>query len=386
MGWAVRLAPGVRVALTPRGVRTSIGPRGARIHVGSGRPTISTGAGPMTLWTGVSHSRRRSRPARSVAEHERQLRAAGRLQQLQAVQSLEAAFSEHFLRVHLQEFPPAQAPVVPAPHPVDEAALRRTYEKQALEAISWFKRSERRAARERARRQAGEEAARQTEVAQAEHDREQAQAEQQWHRLLANDPETVIATLETAFEHSQMPAAPLDCAGAHATVLIRFPPVERVVPAQQATVTPTGRPTVKARAKSEINRLYAAAVLSHSLAAGREALAACPGLEEATILVVTGGEDATSPLAPICAIRVQRSTLERIDWSSQPDAPTVALRFERLMLLKGQAAEVSPLSLVGEQAARHAVQEVAQQLGVPVDPRCDQPLRPGQTQHFAPAG
>jgi hypothetical protein len=307
------------------------------------------------------------------------------LQQLQDVQSLEAVFSEHFLRVHLQEFPPAQAPVVPPPHPVDEVALRTAYEKQALQAISWFKRSQRREARAHARQQATEEAARQTEAAKSEHDREQAQADEQWHKLMANDPETVIATLETAFEHSQMPAAPLDCARAHATVLVRFPPVKGVVPAQQAALTPTGRPTVKARTKSEINRLYAAAVLSHSLAAGREALAACPRLDEATILLVAGGEDATSPLAPISAIRIERPTLERIDWSSQPDAATVALGFERLMLLKGQAAEVSPLSLVGEEAVRHVVQEVAQHLGVPVDPRCDQPLRPGQIQHFAPA-
>lgn len=321
-----------------------------------------------------------------MAVHERQLRSASRLQQLQDVQSLENAFSGDFLRAHLQSFPPAQAPVVPPPQPVDEEALRGAHEKQALEGISWFKRSERREARERARQEAAAAAARQRQAAQAAHDREQAQADEQWQQLLANDPETVVATLEAAFEHSQMPAAPLDCQAAHATVLVRFPPVERVVPAQQAAVTPTGRPTVKARTKSETNRLYAAAVLSHSLAAGRETLAACPALEEATILVVTGGEDATSPLTPISAMRIERATLERIDWSTQPDAGTLALRFERLMLLKGQAAEVSPLSLVDEEAARHVVQEVAQHLGVPVDPRCDQPLRPGQVQHFPPTG
>ena len=48
-------------------------------------------------------------------------------------------------------------------------------------------------------------------------------------------------------------------------------------------------------------------------------------------------------------MRIDRRTLERIDWSAQPDAATVALRFERLMLLKRQAAEVSPLSLVDEE-------------------------------------
>jgi hypothetical protein len=385
MGWAVRVAPGVRVALTPRGVRTSVGPRGARVHFGAGRPTISTGAGPVTLWTGVRRSSRR-RPTRSVAVHERQLRAAGRVAQLHEAQALEAAFSEHFVRVHLQQFPPAQPPVVPPPQPVNEEALRAAHEKRALDGVSWFKRSQRRVARERAHLQAAAEAATKRQAAQAEHDREQAQADEQWQRLLANDQQTVVATLEAAFEHSQMPAAALACDGAHATVLVRFPPVEGVVPAQRAAVTPTGRPTVRARTKGESNRLYAAAVLSHSLAVGREALAACPRLDDATIIVVTGGEDATSPVAAISAIRIDRGTLERIDWSAQPDAATAALGFERLMLLKGQAAELSPLSLVDEDALRDVVQQVAQHLGVPVDPRCEQPLRPGQVQHLAPAG
>ena len=82
MGWAVRVAPGVRVALTPRGVRTSVGPRGARIHFGAGRPTISTGSGPVTLWTGVGHSSRRPRPtpvggrARASASFRQQVAAA----------------------------------------------------------------------------------------------------------------------------------------------------------------------------------------------------------------------------------------------------------------------------------------------------------------------
>jgi hypothetical protein len=339
----------------------------------------------VTLWTGVGHPQRRPRSTRSVAVHEREVRAATRVQQLQDVQSLDDAFSTSFLRAHLEEFPPAQPPVVPPPPAVDRDGIRSAYEKEALQRVSWFKRSERREARKRAGERAAEETARQSEAAQAEHDREQARADEQWQKLLANDPVTVIATLETAFEHSQMPAAAVDCAGAHVTVLVRFPTPEGVVPAQQFDLTPTGRPTVKARTKSETNRLYAAAVLSHSLAAGREALAACPGLDEANILLLTGGNDATSPLAAVSAVRIDRPTLERIDWSARPDPATVALRFERLMLLKGQSAEVSPLSLADEEPIHRVVEEVAQHLGVPVDPRCGQALRPGQVQHFAPA-
>lgn len=56
------------------------------------------------------------------------------------------------------------------------------------------------------------------------------------------------------------------------------------------------------------------------------------------------------------------------------------------MLLKGQAAEVSPLSLADEEPIRRVVEEVARHLGVPVDPRCGQAIRPGQVQHFGPGG
>ena len=54
------------------------------------------------------------------------------------------------------------------------------------------------------------------------------------------------------------------------------------------------------------------------------------------------------------------------------------------MLMKGQASELSPLSVVDKEPLHHLLDRVAEQLGVPVDPRCKAPLAPGQVQHFAP--
>jgi hypothetical protein len=105
-------------------------------------------------------------------------------------------------------------------------------------------------------------------------------------------------------------------------------------------------------------------------------------LEEVSTLVVTGGKDATVPLAAICAMQIDRAMLQRIDFSARPAAGAVARHFERLMLIKGSAAELAPLSLLDEDALRKVVHEVAQHLGAAVDPRCEQPLRPGQVQHF----
>lgn len=42
--------------------------------------------------------------------------------------------------------------------------------------------------------------------------------------------------------------------------------------------------------------------------------------------------------------------------------------------------------LVDEEPLLHLLELVADQLGVPVDPRCTAPLGSGQVQHFAPVG
>jgi hypothetical protein len=385
MGWAVRIAPGVRVALTPRGVRTSVGPRGARVHFGAGRPTISTGAGAVTLWTPVGRSATGHTPTRSVAAHERAVRAAARQRQHTDAVEQERAFAEEFLRAHTLPVSAAQPPVVPEPAAVDVRALEHERIEQALAPIAFFHHHERSRARERARAQAAAEAERRTAQAQADHQAEQRRADQQWQALCANEPATVIATLEASFEHLQLPAAPLDCTDAHVTVALRFPEAEGVVPARRPQLTPTGRPTSRPRSKSELAHLYFEAVLSHALLTGRLALAACPGLAQASVIVFRGGGSATAPICPICVIVLDRPTVQRIDWGAAGDAGTVALSFERLALLTGQAAELSPLSLDGEPELRSVLQELADQLGAPLDPRCLQPLRSGQRQHFKAA-
>jgi hypothetical protein len=310
--------------------------------------------------------------------------AAARDQRFTDAQAADRSFTDHFLTVHLHDFPPAQPPVVPPPDAIDEQALDRQFEHEAVKDVAWFRRTERREARARARQRATVEAARQTTERQAELERQQQEADQQWGKLNDNDPATVIGTLEAAFEHLQMAVAPLDCSGRHVTLLIRFPPVEGVVPSGTPSLTPSGRPTVKRRTKSETNQAYARAIFSHALAAGREALASCPCLNDASVIAVAGGENAASPLAPLAAVRIDRPTADASDWPQSPDAAVAALRFERLMLIKGQAGELAPLSLVDQPELRRVVELVAEHLGVPVDPRCGNRLREGQVQQFVP--
>jgi hypothetical protein len=141
------------------------------------------------------------------------------------------------------------APVAPAPEAVDADAIRSVERGADLEGISVFKRTERRAARERAdmaaRRHVAEEQERLTEIAaqaqeapdvswtelqtrrvkldadiasetarqrdkaQGEAREQQKQLDAAWDSLQRNEPETVIASLEQAFADNEAPASPV---------------------------------------------------------------------------------------------------------------------------------------------------------------------------------
>jgi hypothetical protein len=88
MGFGLRIAPGVRISASSRGLRAGVGPRVARVHVGSGRTGFSTGAGPLTYYTGGGRGGRTAGGS-SVAAYERQVRAAQRQEEIQAIVDLD---------------------------------------------------------------------------------------------------------------------------------------------------------------------------------------------------------------------------------------------------------------------------------------------------------
>ena len=113
-----------------------------------------------------------------------------------------------------------------------------------------FKWSERRAAKHAATEQAEriiQEEERRRVEAQAE---EQAYLDASWPQLVNNDPQTVLGTLEAAFEDNQAPAAPIDCKDDEVTVLMLYEPLD-IVPDRKPTLTSAGRPTLHKRNKTE---------------------------------------------------------------------------------------------------------------------------------------
>ncbi|WP_274562371.1 DUF4236 domain-containing protein [Streptomyces spiramyceticus] len=355
MGFSIKIAPGVRVRASSRGIGASVGPRAARVHVGGGRTGFSTGIGPVGYYT--SAGRRRGGGARTtLAALERQARAAQKADEYDAVARAEA----ELVSVHLEEFQPAVAPVVPAPMPVDEKALRRTLRQQAREGISWWKFS----ARSLARKQADERlpAAIQEETARRadEQAATQTTADIEWALLASGDPHTVIAALEAAFEDNASPAAAVDCTGASATVVITIPPPSMVPERKQAT-TPSGAPTLHKRTKTERNDLYIQSLASTVLATVKEALAVAPSLKEVAILVVRQDPAAARPedyLAAIYAGRFTRDRLAARNWQQVDPVAELLLAPSSMLHRRGQAGEVTPLNLTAEPELAAVVQQL----------------------------
>lgn len=121
---------------------------------------------------------------------------------------------------------------------------------------------------------------------EAEREAEQARLDEEWERLCRNEPDVAIAALETAFADNEAPAAPIDCEGERTTVVMEFQSPEAIVPERKPARTPTGKPTLKKRTKTEINTLYLEALGSNVLATAKEAFAVAPGTRVVQLLVI----------------------------------------------------------------------------------------------------
>lgn len=366
LGFGVRIAPGVRLRASSRGLGVSMGPRAARVHVGGGRTGVSTGAGPFSLYSGAGRGRRRT----SVSAHERQVRQLDRVQAHNEAVETHNHFIDEFLNAHRQAFPETGRPIAPVPAAVDARAVRRELRREERDGVSFWKLSERRAARERADARVEARVAQLTEERQAEARTEQARLDEAWERLLANDRDVVLATLEDAFEDNEAPAAATGLDGATVSLIMRFPDIEGVVPEAKPDLTPTGRPTVKKRPKGERKALYFGALFSHALATVKEAFAVAPALTEATILVIEGQEDRSFPaVRPLFAARFDRGELADVPWETANAAEIVDAKSESALAnMGGRAGEIRTLDLRGEPLLRETVVQIAEQLDWRVDP------------------
>jgi hypothetical protein len=366
MGIGIKIAPGVRISASSRGVRAGIGPRAARVHVGSGGVGLSTGAGPVTLYSGTGRGGRRSsgRSTRtSLAAYEREVRAAQRAEEIARIDELERGL----VALHLEHYEPVSPPSARPPELADIAALSKQHRKREMKKegfVARFKPKARREVKERAHQLARKEAAEFERAEAQRHAEEQADLDRAWDRLLGNDRETVMAVLEDAFEDNQSPAAPLDVDGGRASVVMLFPTTS-AIPEQKPARTPTGRPTLRKRNKTEIHDLYAKSLASAVLATAKEAFAVAPSLTEATVLVVRKDDragNATDYLSAIYAATFTRTHLDALGWASVDPVHELYTAPGALLKRKGSTGQIVPIDLKNEPELESVLSELREAL------------------------
>jgi Protein of unknown function (DUF4236) len=195
---------------------------------------------------------------------------------------------------------------------------------------------------------------------EAERRTEQARLDEEWDRLCRNEPEATMTALERAFADNEAPAAPIDCEGERATVVMEFQSPEAILPERKPARTPTGKPTLKKRSKTEINRLYLEALGSNVLATVKEAFAAAPGTQVVQLVAIRREVDGSrvGDLAAIYLAQFDRAHYEAA--SSFRDPAEVLMQVpEATLKLKGRAEQVVPIDLSDEDGLRTVLDQMA---------------------------
>jgi len=166
----------------------------------------------------------------------------------------------------------------------------QAWRRASTQGIGLFRFAERRAARARAIVDAEAEAQR-IDAANAEIYRDLcAEAASDWAKLTEHAPEAVINAIDAAYADNASESTCIDAGTEpegtrYATVTVLFGSVE-LIPEKVSALTPTGRPTVKKRTKTDRNALYVSALASTVLATVREALQCSPATDEVRVIVL----------------------------------------------------------------------------------------------------
>ena len=298
------------------------------------------------------------------------MRQTERLQEVQSVLELDRQLID-LCQAHRQEFPPAQPPVAAPPGPVNEREIRKRLQRDATVGMSAFQFSERRAAKRQAVANLGAEVRDEEERRAGEARRIQAEIDEEWARLQANDPPTVLTILEAAFEDNQAPAAPVSCRGDRVDIVVRWPAVTDVVPERKAAVTPSGNPTIRKRNKTEQAELYLEALCSHLLVTAKEALAECPGINEVGLATIRVGRDPArgdDVAEPLLLATVRRDQLDGVRWENVVATAALLETANGKIGLRGKGASKTlyGLDLSEDHEERAFIGQVAAGLGTRV--------------------
>lgn len=360
--FSVKVAKGVRLSASSRGLRAHVGPRGARLHVGGGGTGVSTGSGPFTYYSSLSGSRARSTSRGSGGPTKAQLAQMEKEQEFLRLREIITGIVE----IHQVEFPPAEKPQLPPPPPPDPKPFQKAREKEEMAGISLFKRTARKEAKKRASELAAADLAREKERLAEERRREQTDLDAAWDRLLNNDPATVIATVDEAFEDNQAPAAPVDVDGSILSLVVCIPSADEI-PERMPDLTPSGKPTTKKMTKAIRADTYLTLICGHLLATIKEALAVAPGISHVKAVVVREAASdvyGKTRMEALLAASYARSNLERVQWHDATSPEIVQQAADDLLWdLKGRPPALQPLNLDEEPDLKLFIEGINEKVG-----------------------
>jgi len=348
----------------------SFGPRIGRAHVSSRGVGVSSGLGPFSVYSGTGGGSRR-RPRSQYTDYERAYARAEREEAIEDALARDQALAA-LLVAHKVEFPLAQRPVAAPPTITDAAAISASLRREKFAEIPWYRRSERGGDAAEASKEAEAKAEDETERKQAEAAAEQATLDEEWRLLLENDAATVLQSVEAAFADNMTPAAPVNCEDNELSVVIRVASLERLIPTHSYELTPTGRPTIRKRTKTNRNHLYLGLIASQALVTVKEALAVALCIQSVAFLVIRDDED-EGYLTPLYCGRVTRAWADQVDWANAIAVEALASIEDSRWQWRGRTDEVTPLDLSDEPEIAALVEDIAAGMDKSVDPYCYPP-------------
>lgn len=253
--------------------------------------------------------------------------------------------------LHLRRFDPAEPPVAPPPGPLAEDEIRARHVAAALEGLGFFKRSARRDAKATAFAAAEEEISNLGVLQERERSDFQRQLDERWKRLLENDPEVVLPTLEAAFEDNAAPAAAVNLEGDEVSILMRAPSIGSV-PSERYTITDAGNPSIRKRTKTDRVGYHNLLICGHVCLTLKETFAIAPSVMSARVVVVRADLDGKYSVAGyscILATVVERQRFGAATWrpGNAGDVLNKVASMQRANQ-RGQVLELSPIPLGDE--------------------------------------
>lgn len=175
--------------------------------------------------------------------------------------------------------------------------------------------------------------------------------DQQWLLLTSNDPDTVLAVLEDAYEDNEAPAAAVGIESSALFAVVLVPGLE-AIPERLPGVTDAGNLSLRKITKKAQAGYYAELVAGYMLTTVREALAVAPGISSVHIVALrTPGRDAygNARIECLAAAKFTRLALDPVRWG-QAQAATILNDAATSLLVhqKGAVKELWPLDLSNE--------------------------------------